>query len=328
MEVQQPARVAVLLATYNGARFIEQQVRSLAKNRTSFALHWVDDHSTDNTREIARATAQSENIELNEYHQPQHLGIPHTFFQLLECVEADIYLFCDQDDIWQPGKIDATVANLLPETASPVLCYSDTLRYHEDQPDMCRPMSVVWGKARFAAALQRPPIFGMFSPAVAIGHTQGFTRPLREMFLSHKSIARSYAWMHDIWIYDLAIATGAVRMFSTEPTVLWRQHGNSFNSGFGGPGRLGTIKKSWGRVQMFRQKVSRHAQGFILSAPTLPPSRNLDRLLELAKRVSHLDRRQPPADLVRLVNLGATPASLQARRWYYAACLCSDATAA
>src|SRR5207249_3722411 len=112
VNTQQHPKVALLLATYNGARFVEPQIRSLKENSVPFTLHWIDDHSTDDTRDAVRASALDSRIDFVEWHQPQHKGYPGAFFQLLECVDADIYLFCDQDDIWQPGKIDATVANL------------------------------------------------------------------------------------------------------------------------------------------------------------------------------------------------------------------------
>jgi len=124
----QDVDVAILLATYNGARFVEQQIRSLKDNDIKFTLHWLDDHSVDNTRETVRAAARSGDIELKEWHQPQHLGVPGAFFRLLECVEADVYLFCDQDDIWQPDKIDVTVGELLPDLELPVICFSDLWR--------------------------------------------------------------------------------------------------------------------------------------------------------------------------------------------------------
>src|SRR5205823_13588786 len=102
MSRQQQLAVAVLLATYNGERYVEKQLRSLEQNDTKFTLHWLDDHSTDNTRSIVRTVARESDIELREWHQSRHLGVPLAFFQMLECAEADIYLFCDQDDIWQP----------------------------------------------------------------------------------------------------------------------------------------------------------------------------------------------------------------------------------
>ena len=135
MKTQQNPNVAVLLATYNGSNYVEAQIKSLGENVVPFTLHWLDDHSTDNTRDIVRATALSAGIELREWHQPRRHGVPGTFFELLNCVDADIYLYCDQDDIWQRGKIDAVVANLTPDVNQPVFCYSDPLMFYEDAPD-------------------------------------------------------------------------------------------------------------------------------------------------------------------------------------------------
>ena len=142
MKTQQHAKVAVLLATYNGARFIEPQINSFKENATPFTLHWLDDHSTDNNRDAVRASALRSGIDFREWHQPQHWGYPGAFFQLLECVDADIYLFCDQDDIWQPGKIDATVADLLPDISSPALCFSDPLIFEDGHSETRRHSNV------------------------------------------------------------------------------------------------------------------------------------------------------------------------------------------
>ena len=190
MQTPKPAAVAVLLATYNGSRHVEQQIKSLKGNDVPFTLHWLDDHSTDNTREVVRSAAQKANIPLLEWHQPTHQGVPGSFFQLLECVKADIYLFCDQDDIWQPGKIDATVANLIPDIDSPVLCSSDIFWFNDNEPWVARSLSQIIGKRRLLTALQESPTFLMLGHATASGQTQGFTRALRELFLQHKDIAR------------------------------------------------------------------------------------------------------------------------------------------
>jgi len=158
VKAQPRASVAVLLATYNGARFLEPQIRSLKENAVPFTLHWLDDHSNDDTREALRALTRSVGIELHEWHQPQHLGVPGAFFQLLECVDADFYLFCDQDDIWQPGKIDTTVANLFPDIDSPVICCSDPFVFDDRQPEVLHRLSDLIG-ARPPIALQETRMF-------------------------------------------------------------------------------------------------------------------------------------------------------------------------
>jgi glycosyltransferase involved in cell wall biosynthesis len=322
---QKHTSVAILLATYNGARFIEPQIRSLNNNTTPFTVHWLDDHSSDNTREVLRAAVLSLGIDLCEWHHPQRQGWQGAFLQLLERVDADIYLFCDQDDIWQPGKIDATVANLLPEVASPILCFSDPLMFNNDEPEVLRHLSDVVD-AKGPAFLQESRAF-IFTPA--LGHTIGFTRPLREIFLRHKDIARAYAVGHDWWMYLLAIASGTSRILSNVPTTLWRQHGNNVTAAGYKRSRKGVGRFLFNREaqRTTRRVLSRQAQGFVLASTTLPPGPQLDRIVALARLVATLDRRQSPAELVRLVHRGAMWPNRRVALWLAAVWLCCDARA-
>ncbi len=311
MRIEQHPQVAVLLATYNGARFVGAQINSLVDNRVSFTLHWLDDHSSDNTREIVRSSARYSGIPLTEWHQPQHVGLPGSFFRLLECVESDIYLFCDQDDIWQPGKIDATVSNLAIDIASPVLCFSNSVLFRDDPTKPSSSLFDAVGKERVSKALRPDPMFDMFTHAVA-AHTQGFTRPVREMFLKHKNIAYAYAFMHDWWINDITIASGTVRTFSVSPTVLYRQHGDSFCRSIRDTKQRGIVKR-WRITQFWRRTVARHARGFVLASETLPAGANKTRLIELAKLIGTIDQRQTLVSLLRLAHRGAIPLSLTFR---------------
>jgi glycosyltransferase involved in cell wall biosynthesis len=312
--------IAVLLATYNGARFVGAQIESLKDNRTPFTLHWSDDQSTDDTREIVRAATRAAGIPLREWHQPHHQGPWGAYFRLLECVEANIYLFCDQDDIWQPGKIDATVTDLLPDADSPVLCFSDSLMFNSNEPHVLRRSSQVMDVK--VSELSRQSRIFMFT--CAFGHTQGFTRPLRELFLRHKEIARAHALGHDWWMYLIAHACGVARLLSTAPTSLYRRHGNNFSAGFFAP-RGSRIAWRWRIQQLLRGGVSRQAQGFVRAAATLPPGPHLERLLPLARRVATLDRRQSPAALIQLALCAALWPNWRSALYFAAACLCTNA---
>lgn len=324
MRAPQNVQVAVLLATCNGARFIEQQLESLMQNSIAFTLHWLDDHSTDNTRQLVRARARGLGLKLREWHQPKRQFLPGAFFQLLECAAADIYFFCDQDDIWQPGKIDAAVANLLPDLASPVLCFSDSLMFRDEDPAFLRPVSEVF-HSRPPRALQESRVF---MTAIAPGHTQGFTRPLRDLYLRHNAIARAYARNHDAWMYLIARAAGTARLLSDVPTVLYRQHEGNVTAGLlrrNGKQRLDRGTLTWKQQQVLRRRIARHAQGFILAASTLDPSSKLERLVALAGRVATLDRKQSVANLFSLARRGALWPN---RRWavgFAAACFWSNA---
>ena len=281
--------VAVLLATYNGSRFVTDQIRSFALNSVPFCLHWSDDHSRDETRDVVRSAACQAGVRLQEWHQPEHQGVPAAFFKLLECVDADLYLFADQDDIWQAGKIDVTVENLSQDLDSPALCFSDPLIFRDSEPERRYSYFAVLG-ARLEAALQESRSF----MGLALGHTQGFTRSVRDLFLRHKEIAYAHAFMHDLWMYDVAVAAGTVRFLREAPTTLYRFHDRSVSSTMDtwrGNG-MGYMSVGWRQHQKYRLGLARHARGFILAAPTLPQGPRLDRLLSVARVVASLDHRQ------------------------------------
>jgi rhamnosyltransferase len=319
MAGQQDLEVAVLLATYNGEMFIDEQIKSLQENTVRFTLHWLDDHSTDGSLDAVRASAHAVGIELREWHQTQHEGLAGAYFRLLECVEADIYLFCDQDDIWQPGKIDATVSNLLQHLNVPTLCYSDPMVFGRGVPGT-KPLTQLMG-IKPALNQQESRLF-MYNPAT--GHTIGFTRPLRELFLLHMEVARTHAFVHDWWMYLIALASGTSHMLSNVPTTLYRLHGGNAVGAHHVRRGLKHIPHTWRLHQMARRWISRQAQGFIMASETLPQGPKLDRLLRLARLTATLERRQSPAEILRLARSNAMPASRHHAIWLAATSLWSD----
>lgn len=311
-------RIAVLLATHNGAKYVEEQIASLARNCAQFTLHWLDDHSTDETREIVRSTALRSNIDLCEWHQPHHLGYPRSFYELLECVEADIYLYCDQDDIWQPGKIDVSAANLLDELTVPALCFSESWVFYENERHKLVRLSKVFGvKTSFAMRESKA-----FQPLVCCGHGQCLTRPLRDILVANKEIACRYSFAHDAWTYLIATAVGTPRMLSDVPTALYRRHSQSFSEFFWGARGIG---KLWDFTHIARIVVAKEAQGFLLAAETLTRSPKLDRLIDIARILASLNRRQTPAAMLQLMRRKALYAKPTFAILQAVACLFTDA---
>ena len=314
--------VAVLLATFNSARYVERQIASLRDNATAFTLHWLDDHSTDQTRALVEGTAARLGIELVAWHQPRKQGVPGAFFELLERVQADIYLFCDHDDIWQPGKIDATVTHLLPRVGSPELCFSEPLVFEDAQSRRPRRYFELAG----LTAENTQQLSRAFALNPAIGNTVGFTRPLREIYLGSRPIARSNAVMHDWWLYLLALNSGTSRLLTHVPTTLYRQHrGNAFGVGLGG--RRRTFALMWERQQRYRRLVARQARGFLLAAPGLAPGPATPALLAAASLIQTLDRRQKWVHLVRLLRRRVLLLPWHRAVWLILVCAVADAPA-
>ena len=321
LDGQDPS-VAILLATYNGSKFIEAQIRSLKDNTISFTLHWLDDHSTDDTRERVRAIASSASVNLREWHQSRHHGVPGAFFELLECVDADIYLFCDQDDIWQPGKIDVTVESLRSDLGTPTLCFSDPLMFYDDKPEIVERLSDALAiKAPAALAATRAL---MSNPAT--GQSIGFTRPLRDLYMSHKEIAREHATMHSWWMYLIAVSSGTVRMLRDVPTTLYRRHANNASATYFERHKkiLERMTSTWRLQYSWRRVIAKQASGFIRAAPTLAQGPRLDQLVSLARLISSIDHRQSIGALWRLAYRRAMWPHWRRAMWLAASCLYSD----
>jgi rhamnosyltransferase len=312
---------AVLLPTYNGSRFVASQIQSLADNETPFALHWLDDHSTDDTRELVRSAAQTCKIGLTEWHQQEHLGWPRTFFKLMELVSADIYLFCDQDDLWQRGRIDSAVAALSPEIDTPMLCFSQALMFEEEAPESLVPVYEAMGTS-MESALAKSRLF-VFNPCQ--GNTAAFTRPLRDVVIRHKDITRDYGVAHDWWLYLIATASGKTRLLSDAPCVLYRVHSSNTVGVNWLKGDPMDFALKWRMLREWRRWVALQAQAFCAASKTLPPGPKLEYLLKLARDVACLERRQSLGAVLRLAQSGVMPPSRRLAAWFAFSCLCTDA---
>ena len=98
------------MATYNGAKYLREQIDSiLSQTNDQWHLYIHDDGSKDGTVEILNdyATRCPETVTVLDY--PSQDGALQNFMSLLEKVEADYYMFSDQDDVWFPEKIEKQV---------------------------------------------------------------------------------------------------------------------------------------------------------------------------------------------------------------------------
>ena len=118
-------KVKVLLSTYNGAEFLQEQMNSiLQQTHGDVDIVVRDDGSTDRTISILEAYEKAGQITL---HKGQNLGFALSFFELLKVAgEADYYAFADQDDIWLDYKMAYAVKKLEKEDPQmPTLYFSD-----------------------------------------------------------------------------------------------------------------------------------------------------------------------------------------------------------
>ncbi len=123
--------ISVVLCSYNGARFIEEQVLSvLAQTYPIQELIVVDDASTDDTCTIIEKLAtKDERIRL--YRNPANLGFSANFEKALLLANADIIAIADQDDYWHPEKLEKMMHQWRAEIP---LIYCDSVRFSGELP--------------------------------------------------------------------------------------------------------------------------------------------------------------------------------------------------
>ena len=103
-----PPKTQILLATYNGERFLEEQLTSiLSQTHTDWEIIARDDGSTDRTPDILAAFEEKHPDKIKIIKDTDgNLGYGHNFSRLMEHSTADIICFADQDDIWHEDKIE------------------------------------------------------------------------------------------------------------------------------------------------------------------------------------------------------------------------------
>ena len=107
-------KVDILLATYNGEKYIKEQIESIL-NQTYKNIQIIisDDCSQDKTREILKEYEKNDKIKV--FYQEKNLGYVKNFEFLLKQVENNLYMLSDQDDVWKKEKIEKTVEKLKNE---------------------------------------------------------------------------------------------------------------------------------------------------------------------------------------------------------------------
>ena len=114
--------ISIALATYNGDKFLEEQLNSLnSQSCQPDQLIVCDDGSIDKTVEILDEFAKHATFEVSIHRNPSRLGYRKNFVKAACLCSSDLIAFCDQDDIWEEDKLRrCKLALAAPEI---LLCY-------------------------------------------------------------------------------------------------------------------------------------------------------------------------------------------------------------
>lgn len=213
-EVGQKKRVQVLMSTYNGERYLREQLDSIL-NQTHAEIELLirDDGSQDGTMSILKEYAELyKNI---VYMKGENCGPTKSFFQLIKFADskADYYAFSDQDDVWEKNKIERAIKCLEKHNIEKPIMYCSALRVVDQDLNFL----FIEGAKRRTSDLS-------FGNAMVENCCTGCTIVINQIL--QKMIAKKRipeCSMHDWWLYLLASCFGKV-FYDPIPSIQYRQH--------------------------------------------------------------------------------------------------------
>lgn len=232
--------IDILLATYNGEKFLSEQINSiLAQTVTEWKLLIRDDGSTDGTfgiieHYIKKYPDKIICIQDNN----SNLGVTRNFECLMEHSNAEYLMFCDQDDIWFPDKIKTSLRKLQAMEQQygadiPLLVYTDL--------SVCDEEGTLTANSFWKFQGGDPTVATNFSKALVQNNATGNTFIFNRALCNRALPFSSDAVMHDWWVALCALYLGKID-YLTDQTIFYRQH-NSNVSGSKGKNILPMLRK-------------------------------------------------------------------------------------
>lgn len=251
------ANVSVLMATYNGERYVEQQISSiLTQTFKDFTLFISDDGSTDKTLDIVKKMASvDQRIQLLPTHQPTGSSC-RNFLYLLDSIESDIYLFCDQDDVWTKDHIEVLLRNY--DLLTPVQKKLPTL-VHSDLTVVDKDLRVINKSYLNYMNLPRKSLnkHTYFIQNNVTGCVMLINNALKESIFIDKALLKEKIDsipMHDAFFASVAAEFGNI-LFINEKLELYRQHDKNV-VGAMNVKSIKYLKNKLKSVEKFRKDIS------------------------------------------------------------------------
>jgi glycosyltransferase involved in cell wall biosynthesis len=215
------ATVQILLASYNGERYLQAQLDSLFDQTfQDFEILAADDASTDGTVHLLETAARAHTGRIRIIFRDRSGGAAANFMRLLAASEAPYVMFCDQDDVWLPWKVEQMLAKMREmeqqTPGKPLLIHSDLAVVNAN----LQPLA-----PSFFAYQQINPQRNTFDDVVLHNCVTGCASLLNRAlvdFVRHDDPVGVF--MHDWWCSIAAAAFGRI-VHVPEASTLYRQHG-------------------------------------------------------------------------------------------------------
>lgn len=209
-------KIVILLSTYNGEKFLDTQLDSIARQTVDAEIQIVarDDGSADGTIDLLRLWQNRLNISII---RGKNVGPKNSFLKLLAAApEAEFFAFCDQDDIWLPNKLKAAVLQLKNQpTDIPLLYFSNLILVDKNGNDLHDTYLKETPKINLGTLFVRNP---------AAGCTIVFNQPALDMWKKSQIYATT---LHDTLMTRICYLNGKV-IYDPHSYIHYRQHDANF----------------------------------------------------------------------------------------------------
>lgn len=231
------------MATYNGAKYIREQLESIRQQTVQpFELVVCDDGSTDGTLDVVRAFADSCGFDVRINENEVNLGFSDNFLRCASLCRGDWIAFCDQDDFWLPEKLSKVSDAIRRAEAGSiaVVCHSGLVA-DED----LKPTGVRVPDYQKRMRVRRQNNYGFIC-------IPGFTITFRATILSEVDSSerpsdyfdrRAVPLSHDKWVPLLGNLFGDI-IYLAEPLALYRRHGAALSGSYDAQTAKDLIAKS------------------------------------------------------------------------------------
>lgn len=210
-------KIDILLATYNGETYLKEQLDSiLNQTYSNFRILISDDNSEDSTKNIIEEYAKKDN-RIKFFYQERNLGVIANFEFLLKKVEAEFYMFSDQDDIWKENKIELSMKKILEENCDLVYTNLEVV-----DKDLNITYDSYW---KLKGLEEKVKKYNNFESLYLNNFITGCTMLSKSKFISEilPLPKESKYVLHDYWTALIVSQRGKIS-YIEEPLIKYRQH--------------------------------------------------------------------------------------------------------
>lgn len=221
-----PVNTTIILASFNGAHYIDEQLNSIEREVAEpVNILICDDKSYDSTLNIINDYIKRSKHNVSLQINKKNLGPTKTFINLLKCVETEYVVFCDQDDIWIADRVQLTEHSASDILVSKFEVFEGVNTDHRKKHKLPNP------------SLRHGVLFPRFPGCCLSGRTDF----IRSLYTKHEYISL-YDWI----LVSRGVLLGARFKLTNETCFLYRRHaGTVTKMGHSPDGILKALKRRY-----------------------------------------------------------------------------------